>query len=246
MDNKKNDSLQWDVLTCLFLAPNMRLQWKELRDSLHKKYGQYDKESFETIFARALSRLIKAGDLKKDDKSHQEVFYYIPKRRQQKIIDGISKRFLYRGVDEFWERFSLDQKKRVAKDLALSNAMMAQNQKNIVKDMFNMFGGWADNWLVELNDPLNTKSSNFTLEDKNKLSDAIGKLKGHIAEIDSNIKAEDKFVLENYNSLIDLSFDFLNYVVDPLYGGNGIKAVHDLMKRAIDEQKMKSSGGQID
>jgi hypothetical protein len=134
-----------DILTALFMSVNMRLQWNYLRDHLYKKYSHYDKESFDTIFARALNCLIREGDLRKDDKSHQEVYYYIPKRRQQKIIDGISKRFLYKKVDEFWERFSLDQKKRVAKDLAYSQAMIMQGQKKFNGNAQNVrgMGKWS-------------------------------------------------------------------------------------------------------
>jgi len=37
MKQTKSNELQWDVLTCLVLSVNMKLQWKELRDNLHKK-----------------------------------------------------------------------------------------------------------------------------------------------------------------------------------------------------------------
>jgi hypothetical protein len=37
MDQTKYDELQWDIFTCLVLSSEMRLQWKELRDTLYKK-----------------------------------------------------------------------------------------------------------------------------------------------------------------------------------------------------------------
>ena len=218
----------------------MRLQWKELRDSLHKKYVQYDKESFEVLLSRALNRLVKSGDAKKDDKSHQEVYYYIPKRRQKKVIDEISKRFLYKKVDEFWERFSLEQKKRMAKDLAHSQMMIIQGQKIFFKEMLTIFGGWANDSIGELNDPLKQKNLNYTDEEKIKLNNELTKLNSQCNKIENAMAVEDKYLVDNFNSLVKLSFDFLNYVVDPLYDGNGQKAIQDLMRKAVEEQKNKN------
>jgi hypothetical protein len=241
LDTTKDDSLKWDILTCLFFSITMRMQWKDIRDSLHKKYIQYDLETFETLLSRMLGHLIKTGDLKKDDISHQEVYYYIPKRRQQKVVDGISKRFLYRKVDEFWQRFSLEQKKRIAKDLAFSQSMTLKLLKNFVNEMLGIFGGWANDRMVELNDPLQQKedSGKYSVEEKANLKNQLEKLKNDCTKFQSNIVAENKFVLDNFKDLTELSFDFLNYVVDPIYGGNGSKAISDLMRKAVEEQKDK-------
>lgn len=242
MDSTKDNSLKWDVLTCLFFSITMRMQWKDICDSLREKYSQYDTETFETLLSRELGRLIKTGDLRKDDISHQEVYYYIPKRRQQKVVDGISKRFLYRKVDEFWQRFSLEQKKRIAKDLAFSQAMTIKLQKNFVNEMLGVFGGWANDRIVELNDPLHQKkdSHEYSAEEKANLKIQLEKLKNDCTKFQSNIVAENKFVIDNFKDLTELSFDFLNYVVDPKYGGNGSKAISDLMRKAVEEQKEKN------
>jgi hypothetical protein len=240
MKGTKNDELQWDVLTCLFLSITMRLQWKEIRTNLQTKYFQYDKESFEVLLTRALNHLLKLGDLKKDDKSHQEVYYYIPKRRQQKVIDGISKRFLYKKVDEFGEKFSLDQRKRVAKDLAYSQSMIIRVERNFIKEMLSIFGRWANDSMVELNNPLqegNTRK--YSPEERIELNKQLDKLKTNFANMESNLAAEDKFTAENLKALMELSLEFQNYVVDPIYNGNRHKAIADLMRKAVDEQKAK-------
>lgn len=239
MKQTKRNELQWDVLTCLFLSVTMRLQWKELRDNLHKKYAHCDKESFEVLLSRALARLVKSGDLKKEDKSHQEVYYYIPKRRQQKVIDGISKRFLYKKVDEFWEKFSLEQKKRVAKDLAYSQSMIIRMQNNFVKELLSIFGCWANNRIGELNNPLQLGNTNYSAEE-GELNSQLVKLKNDCAKMESNLAAEEKFIAENLNALMELSLEFQNYVVDPIYDGNGYKAIQDLMRKAIEEQKRRT------
>ena len=65
MDTTKDDSLKWDILTCLFFSITMRMQWKDIRDSLHKKYIQYDLETFETIEIGVIEdvrALLKEGD----------------------------------------------------------------------------------------------------------------------------------------------------------------------------------------
>lgn len=241
MKKTKINELQWDVLTCLVLSVNMRLQWKELRDSLFKKYPRYDKESFEVLLSRALGRLLKSGDLKKDDKSHQEVYYYIPKRRQQKIIDGISKRFLYKKVDEFWERFSLEQKKRAVKDLAYSQSMIMRVQRNFFKELLSIYGDWANDRVVELNNPLQQGDINrYSTEEKAELNNMLAKLKADCAKIDSNLASEEKFVADNLTALMELSLEFQNYVVDPIYEGNGYKAIQDLMRKAVEEQKRRT------
>jgi hypothetical protein len=241
MKQGRSDMPQWDVLTCLFLSATMRLQWKELRDNLHEKYAQYDKESFEVLLSRALSRLLKSGDLKKDDKSHQEVYYYIPKRRQQKVIDGISKRFLYRKVDEFWERFSLDQKKRLAKDLAYSQSMIIRVERNFIKELFSIFGSWANERIVELNNQSQQGNhSKYSAEERAELNNQLAKLKSDCAKMESNLVAEEKFVADNLNALMELGLEFQNYVVASIYDGNGYKAIQDLMRKAVDEQKKKA------
>jgi len=52
---KEDDSLFWDILTCLAISVNSRLQWYEIRDSLFKKYEKiYDKERFRIFHANNL------------------------------------------------------------------------------------------------------------------------------------------------------------------------------------------------
>jgi hypothetical protein len=104
-----------------------------------------------------------------------------------------------------------------------------------------MYEGWANGLLAELNDPNLGKDLKYNQEEKNRLNTELNKLKDTFSRIESNIRIEDKFLVDNFNSLIELGFDFTNYVVDPLYNGNGRKAIQALMKRAVDEQKKKLS-----
>ena len=242
MKQTLNDNLQWDVLACLYFSGSMKLQWKEIRDSLQKKYTQYDKESFEVKLSRALKRLIESGNLKKDDTKHQEVYYFIPKRRQQKVIDGIGKRFLQKKLDEFWDRFSLEQKKKLALKLAQSQSLIIGAERKFIKNFFGLFGDWTKNLHEQLNNPkYEENSSKYSPKERAELSDQLTKLKDDFVKMESNMIAEEKFVAENLNGLMELSLDFQNYIVDPLYNGNGHKAIADLIRKAIEEQKEKTA-----
>ena len=45
---------------------------------------------------------------------------------------------------------------------------------------------------------------------------------------------------------MELSLEFQNYVVDPIYEGNGYKAIQDLMRKAVEEQKRRTEKAIID
>jgi hypothetical protein len=241
MKQVRIDDLGLDVLTCLLFSVNMRLQRKEIRDILHKKYAQYDGATFEVLLSRVLDRLLKSGDLKKDNKGHQEVYYYIPKRRQQKVIDGITKRFLHKKVDEFWERFSLEQKKRAAKDVAYSQSMILRVQRKFFKELLSIFSDWANDRVVELNNPLQQGNTcRYSAEKTAELNTTLTNLKSDCARISSNLAAEEQFEAGNLDALMELSLEFQNYVVDPIYNGNGYKAIQDLVRKAVEEQKRRT------
>src|SRR3990170_2171957 len=129
---KKDDSLFWDVLTALALSVNMRLQWREIRDIVHKRYEKtYDKETFEVILNRILKRLLQSGYLKRDSKGHQEVYYFIPKKRKQEIIDELNRRFVHKKLDEIWERLSSEQRKKAVENLVQHQGMLIQSEKQL-------------------------------------------------------------------------------------------------------------------
>ena len=155
--------------------------------------------------------------------------------------DGISKRFLYKKVDEFWERFSLEQKKRAVKDLAYSQSMIMQVQRKFFKELLSIYGDWANDRVVELSNPVQQGDmSRYSAEERAELNNMLAQLKADCAKIDSNLASEEKFVVDNLNALMELSLEFQNYVVDPIYDGNGYKAIQDLMRKAVEEQKKEA------
>jgi hypothetical protein len=110
---KEDDSLFWDILTCLIISDNARLQWFEIRDTLFKKYEAiYDKESFETVLSRFLKRVAHSGYIKKDSVRHQEVYYYIPKRKQKEVVEKLDRRFCTKNLTSIGISYHLNSVKR--------------------------------------------------------------------------------------------------------------------------------------
>ena len=85
------DDIEIDVLSTLTQNPNHRLQRCNIRNNLTEKYKKYAEDSFNNILQRKLSHLCSAGLLKKDDVGHQQVYYHIPKEKQQEVNQRLDK-----------------------------------------------------------------------------------------------------------------------------------------------------------
>jgi hypothetical protein len=229
MKQASNNDLHWDVLTYLSLSANARLQWRELRDSLHKKYVQYDKESFEVLLSRTLSRIVKSGDLNKDDKRHQEVYYYIPKRRQEKILKEINMRFVNKKMDEYWTSLSLEQKKKTIENIMASQQLFIQGQKNFLVELANS----TQLFLSQAEDKLKEKKNDFTTDEKLKLKTTIDWAKEKISRINSSIDAEKNYIQQKWLSHYNLMLEFEDKVVYPYYNGVWLEAIADLIRKTI-------------
>ena len=242
---KKDDSLYWDVLTALALSHNMRLQWREIRDNVHKHYEKvYDKETFEAILSRALKRLLQDGLVRKDPIGHQEVYYFIPKQRQQEIIDELNKRFAHKKLDEIWERLSSEQRKKAVASLVQYQGMLIQAEKHLVKTFVAGMKDLSEVYLSDLNKPPEAVRKEYSPEEKQEFARQLTILQKDFMKVESDIAKEDAFLKEKFNEFLELSFEFTNKIVDPLYGGNSLKATMDLMRKAIAEQEAKN--GEID
>lgn len=236
---RKDDSLFWDILTALALSVNMRLQWREIRDIVHKKYeGTYDKETFEVIFSRVLKRLFQEGYVKKDTVGHQEVYYFIPKQRQQEIVDELNKRFAHKKLDEIWERLSSEQRKKAVETIVFQSNLIIQSQKAMAMNLTS----FIEDWIPELVSRVNKAPEmprEYSPEEKRELLKEIGSLQEQIAEIETNETHENDFWKKKWEQMIELGLEFTNKVVDPLYNGRFNEAIEDLMRKAIAEQNRK-------
>jgi hypothetical protein len=240
VQSKSDGSLCWDVLTCLTLAVDARLRWREIRDILHKKYeNTYDKETFEVLLNRILKRLLQSGYLKKDSKGHQKVYYFIPKQRQKDVIQELNRRFMHKKLDEIWERFSSEQRKKAVENLVQQQGMLIQAEKHLVKTFVHGINELGEVYLSDLNKPPNVVRKEYSPEEKQELARQLCILQKDCNKMESGMAKEDDFLKEKWNEYLELSFEFTNKVVDPLYNGNGLEAIGDLMRRALREQDKK-------
>jgi deoxyribodipyrimidine photolyase len=243
MGFRKNDnSIFWDVLTALALSVNSRLRWKEIRDVVHKRYEKtYDKETFEVLLNRVLKRLFQLGHIKKDSKGHQEVYYFIPKQRQKEIIDELNRRFVHKKLDEIWERLSSEQRKRAVENLMHYQALQIQAERHLVKTFVGGLKELGEVYLSDLNSPQEVSKRELSAEEKQELARQLAVLQNDCIKVESAMAKEESTLREKFNEYLELSMEFLNKVVDPLYGGDNFKAIADLMRKAVEEQNKKNS-----
>ena len=235
---KKDDPLFWDVLTALALSVNMRLQWREIRDVIYNKYEKtYDKETFEVILSRVIKRLFQSGYVKRDSKGHQEVYYFIPKQRQKEIVDELNRRFMHKKLDEIWERLSSEQRKKAVENLVQQQGMLIQADRHLAKTVISGFKDLGEMYLSDLNKPTKKVVKEYSSEEKQELARLVGTLKTLCTKVESDMAKEDSSLKEKWNEWLELSIEFTNKVVDPLYNGNGREAMVDLMRKAIAEQR---------
>ena len=218
----------------------MRLQWKEIRNVVHKKYEKtYDKETFEVLLTRVLKHLFQSGYVKKDIRGHQEVYYFIPKRRRKVIIDELNRRFMHKKLDEIWERLSSEQRKKAVESLIQRQGLLLQAENHFFKTVLEGLRDLGSVYLSELNKPQMNVRKELSSEKKQELSRQLDTLEKECIKIESNMEKEALTIKENWKEHLELSFEFLNKVVDPLYNGNGLEAIQGLMRKAIAEQDSK-------
>lgn len=233
----KNDSLYWDVLTGLALSVNTRLQWREIRDIVHKKHEKaYDKETLEVILSRVLKRLLQSGYVKRDSKGHQRVYYFIPKQRQKEIIEELNRRFAHRKLDEIWDKLASEQRKKAVEALAHQSKLIVQGEKTMIKDLASVFKDWIPELISSVNKSSETPRKEYSPEEKQELCRELGSLQDQLARIETDMAEEDKFSKEKWEQMTRLSLEFTNKVVDPFYNGKFNEAIEDLMRKAIEER----------
>lgn len=92
--------LEIDVLSNLLDAPDFELQWCKLKKVLESKYvpTHYDQGSFGVILGRKLTNL-EDKFVKRKDKGHKQVFYFIPPLKEKKVRDLVKKKFIVNLLD---------------------------------------------------------------------------------------------------------------------------------------------------
>jgi len=82
-----HNELEIDILNCLRLSLDMRLQRRDLKGKLAEKYvdKKYDIDTFDVTLQRKLNHLCVERLLEKDVKGHQQVYYHIPEGKQNEV-----------------------------------------------------------------------------------------------------------------------------------------------------------------
>jgi hypothetical protein len=232
---KEDDSLFWDILAYLSMSVDHRLQWRELNDNLHIRYEKtYDKETFKTLLNRNLKRLRGEGYVKTDDVGHQQVYYFIPKRKQKKIVEELGRHFAHRKLDEYWDTLSLDQRRKAIESLMAGHQMIAQAEKGVIVEVKN----FAQSLIAQVEDRLK-EENNYTPDEILKFKTAIHDSRDELSKITSGMTADEKYIREKWLVHFNLVVEFENKVVNPYYNGVWYEATADLMRKAIAEQEAK-------
>ena len=236
---KEDDSLFWDILTCLAISVNTRLQWSEIRDSLYKKYEKiYDKKSFETVLSRFLKRVAQSGYIKKDNVKHQEVYYFIPKGKQKEVVEKLDRRFMHKKLDEYWDTLSSEQRKKAVENILFQQKMLVQSEKFMIKEFVFGLKDYSKSYEPQISKFL--ESNEYSAEQKQDLKNAMDCLDEQFSKINKADAETEKYFRERWQQFFNLTVDFTNKVVDPFYNGKYFDAIESIMKKAIEERTANS------
>lgn len=237
MRHEIKDDLFWYVLFALALSNNMRLRWRELCAVVHKKYDKvYDRATFKVLLYRVLLRLSQLGYVKKDIKGHQEVYYFIPKAKQKEIVDELNKRAIHKKIDASWEKLSSEQRKKLVADTLGNQQILINLQNNFTKGLLKEIREIVDYNLSKIDNRPEPVRKELSFEEKRKMWAQLG---NEVSKFESILSKEEEFAKKNSEEFKELQQDYINKVVDPLYGGNSLAALMDLMRKAIAEQDAK-------
>ena len=235
----KVNSLEFDVKCALITSPNAQLQWHKIRDELYPKYEkEYEKGSFTTVLHRKLSKMLISGDIDKKGVGHQEVFYFIPKKNLQKIKEELDRELAHRRFDEVWNAFSPEQRKRELKNLygKSSQALLVINR--VIMEIASMAKEQSESLVLRLENPTEEIEAKYSPQEREQFLKELQKGLFELEKIEKNSAKQQELDSEvAFQERLDLTKEFVEKVVEPKYSGNWDRAILDLMKHAVEEQK---------
>jgi hypothetical protein len=236
------DMLEYDIKQFLLTSPNMKAQWKKIRDGVypnHKKdYSTLS--SFGVTLDRTLKRLIELDDIGKEVSGHRSVFYFIKKNRREAINKQLLKTDIGKSFGDFWDAKTPEQRKGIVQSLTnhgiLTNWVTQQFIGNIAKEFTELVSIYKS----ELEKPSVSTEQKFSIEQREEflkeLEIASSELKKIIAQ---NEPPKNQDIRTEINRRLELAQEFQKVVVDSLYEGKWDLAIFSLMRNAIEEQKGK-------
>jgi hypothetical protein len=237
------DSLEYDVKLMLLLSPKKRLQWKEIFNQLYPRYEKEHetKNSFSVTLNRRLGKLVTSGELAKDQKGHQKVFYLIPLKQQKRIWEEIEKTSALTKFDAFWESFSSDQRKKMAQDVAVQQRLFLSFIGRFSIEFLSSMQDLVEPWVTKLETPTEDIKAKFSQEEREKLLKEIQDLHKESEELKNDIMRDNHPVSnEEFQKMVSLTQEFMIRVV-PKYPGGWKEAMTDLMRKSVAEAKRGNS-----
>lgn len=233
------DSLEYDIKLVLALSPAMRLQWREIFKTLHPRYKKdyKTKSSFSVTLHRKLRRLIDSGDLEKEEKGHQQVFYFIPKKRQKKVTEEIERACVLRKFDAFWDSFSLDQRKRIVRNSAVQQQFFVSYLMHFSLEFASMTQELVEPWITKLENPTEDIKAKYSQKEREQFLREFYDAQKALEKIKADMARDKQQVIskEEFRTLLSLTQEFMDKVV-PRYHGGWREAFTDLMRKAVEEQ----------
>ena len=179
------DLLEYDIKKTLSLNMEMKMQWKDLFRVIHQKYERQSNHPLSKSIApnnlrvylhRKLVKLIKSGDLKKDNQGHQRVFYFVPKSRHKKIQNEIFREEVHQKLDENWNKLSFEQRKKTMEQLVQNQGKIELIINNLTLEMADFGTYFAKEAINKIKKDSELKKSKTSAEDQKKLVEEIENL----------------------------------------------------------------------
>lgn len=235
------DSLEYQIKLMLVSNPAMKLQWKEIFKTLYVNNKEYKtKSSFSVTLHRKLKKLVVSGDLGKEEKGHQQVFYFIPKKRQKKVIEELEKVYISKKFDDFWDRLSLDQRKKIVRDATAQQQLFISILQNFSLEFLSMMQEWVEPLISKLENPTEDIKAKYSIEERDQFLKEYYMGIKQLQRIKSDIARDNQPINEEeYDELLSLTQEFMDKVV-PNYPKGWREAITDLMRKAVEERDRKN------
>lgn len=238
------DSLEFDIKYLLLNSPQMRSQWRTLRDGLHTNYekGYKSKNSFGVVLQRRLNSLCSSGDIEKEVKGHQRVFYLIQEQSRKKVERELNRELAHNALNKIWERLTPEQQKITVERLTEIQQLMVLTVQETFSNVLGLMGELIDGWIGELKNPSESVKHRFSPAQRKQFLREFAELREQCKKKGIDAPVATQALKERLSSRVNLAKDFMEKVVEPDYAGNWDAAVMDLMRKAVEEQRIGRKG----
>lgn len=170
---------------------------------------------------------------------HQEVFYFIRKRRKKKIKEELRKEFAHRKFDEIWDVLTVEQRKMLVKNLSLQSQSLVLASQRFVTNTALGFKELTEQWISELENPTEHTKQKHPPDQRTELLEELHSLHEQWRKMEIEVRRDKEQMHELQGVSASLVQEFMNEVVEPDYPEGWGAAIIDLMRKAVKEKKQK-------